>query len=226
MAAEKSSNGGQVARDVVMSILALASVGIGLTLLSETAYARFGWLEAIDFVIVAIFWFDFIREIRRADNVRGYLVSHWWELPSLIPTISALVAMFPGFALLRVVRVLRLFRVVGVIMRLRPAGSYLVRLAREARLGAIFGMGAFVVFLGTLLAYAVESRVNPSMESWGQATWFALNMVTNVAYLDFQPVTMGGRILAGVLQVCGIAFIGIFTASLAGAIIRDEPERE
>jgi hypothetical protein len=44
--------------------------------------------------------------------------------------------------------------------------------------------------------------------------------------LDSRPVTTGGRILAGVLQVCGIAFIGIFTASLAGAIIRDEPERE
>ena len=51
-------------------------------------------------------------------------------------------------------------------------------------------------------------------------------MVTNFAYLDFQPATTGGRVLAGILQVCGIAFIGIFTASLAGAIVRDPPDEK
>ena len=152
--------------------------------------------------------------------------THWWELPSLIPTIPALVAMFPGFALLRVARLLRLFRIVGVVMRLRPAGAYVARLARDARLDIIFGIGAIVVLVGTLAAYAFESRANPDMASWGQATWFALNMFTNVAYLDFQPVTFTGRVLAAILQLCGIAFIGVFTASLAGAIVRDAPTRE
>ena len=51
-------------------------------------------------------------------------------------------------------------------------------------------------------------------------------MFTNVAYVDFQPATTSGRVLAAVLQVCGIAFIGVFAASLAGAIVREPPEDE
>lgn len=220
--AERSDRG-QLARDLLISILALASVGIGIHLLSEEEGRHLAWLEAVDLAIVVYFWIDFVIAIRREGDARAYIKSHWWELPSLIPTISALVELFPGFALLRVLRALRLFRVVGVILRLRPAGAFVVRLARDARLGSIFGVGAIVVFLGTLLAHAIEARVNPHMETWGQSAWFALNMFTNVAYLDFQPATFGGRVLAGILQVCGIAFIGVFTASLAGAIMRDRP---
>ena len=223
---EQRSDGRQLARDLVISVLALASVGIGLSLLSEEDNRGFTWLEAIDLLIVAIFWIDFVIEIRRSGNARAYLKSHWWELPSLIPTTPALLDAFPGFAFLRVVRLLRLFRIVGVIMRLRPAGAFVVRVARDARLGVIFGIGAIVVFLGTLLAHGLEARVNPSMESWGQCTWFAFNLVTNVAYLDFQPVTLGGRVLAAILQICGIAFIGIFTASLAVALVRELPEKK
>lgn len=219
------TEGRQLARDLLISILALASVGIGVSLLSEEDGGGFSWLEGVDLGIVAIFWIDFVLELRRAGNPRAYVKAHWWELPSLIPTTPALLDLFPGFAFLRVVRMLRLFRVVGVILRLRPAGAFVVRLAKEARLGVIFGIGGIVVFLGTLLAHAVESKVNPAMASWGQSTWFAFNMVTNVAYLDFQPVTLGGRVLAAILQICGIAFIGIFTASLAGAIIRDPPDK-
>jgi hypothetical protein len=54
----------------------------------------------------------------------------------------------------------------------------------------------------------------------------ALNMVTNVAYLDFQPITGIGRIIAGFLQMLGIAFIGIFTASMANAIIKETNESD
>lgn len=60
-------------------------------------------------------------------------------------------------------------------------------------------MGAIVVVVGTLLAHALGSRANPEMATYGQALWFSFNMFTNVAYLDFQPATIGGRIVAGIL---------------------------
>ena len=88
----------------MISTLALASVGIGIALLSEEESKRLHWLEMLDLAIVAFFWVDFGREMQRQGQGRAYLASHWWELPSLIPTIPALVDVFPGFALLRVVR--------------------------------------------------------------------------------------------------------------------------
>lgn len=217
----------QLWRDVALSALAIVSVGIALYQLSlPDDGARMTWLDWTDLAIVAVFWVDFVTEVRRWGSLSRYAKKHWWELPSLIPAVPAVVAIFPAAGLLRALRLLRLIRVVSVLMRLRPAGAYVVQLARRAHLDAIFGIAAGIVLVSTLVAYALESRANPDMATMGQALWFTVNMFTNVAYLDFQPVTLGGRVLAGILQVCGIAFIGIFTASLAGAIVREDPERE
>lgn len=218
----------QIARDVVLSVLAIVSVGIGLYQLTlpERVDLRMTTLDWIDLAIVALFWVDLALEVRRWGSFALYVKKHWWELPSLIPAVPAVVAILPAAGLLRALRLLRLVRVVSVLMRLRPAGAYLVRLARRAHLDAIFAIAAGIVLVATLVAYALESRANPDMASMGQALWFAINMFTNVAYLDFQPVTTGGRVLAAILQVCGIAFIGIFTASLAGAIVREDPDAE
>ena len=49
-------------------------------------------------------------------------------------------------------------------------------------------------------------------------------MFSNVAYVDCQPATAGGWILAAILEFTGIAFIGLFTASLAGAMVTDREE--
>ena len=43
-------------------------------------------------------------------------------------------------------------------------------------------------------------------------------MFTNVAYVDFQPATLAGKIVAAILEMSGIGSIGLFTASLAKAI--------
>lgn len=217
----------QAWRDVGLSALAIASVAIGIYQLSEDAPGlEMTWLDWLDLGIVTLFWVDLITEVRRVGSFGRYARSHWWELPSLIPALPVIVAVFPAAALLRALRLLRLARVVSVLMRLRPAGAYLVRVARRARIDVILGAGAVLVLLAAILAYALESDVNEQMTTFGQAFWFAFNMFTNVAFVDYHPVTIGGRALAGVLQLCGIAFIGIFTASLAGAIIREEPPEE
>jgi voltage-gated potassium channel len=214
------TTGSQVARDVAISLLALVSVSIGIYQLSAESES-FSWLDALDLAIVIVFWVDLVAEVRRSESFARYVRSHWWELPSLIPALPVIVSTVPAVAVARGLRLLRLFRVVGLLMRFRPAGTYVFRLARRAQIDAILGVGAGVVVVGMLVAFAVEGRVNEAMSTMGQAAWFSFNMFTNVAYLDFQPVTLGGRILAGILQLCGIAFIGVFTASLAGAIVRE-----
>jgi voltage-gated potassium channel len=214
------SDRAQLVRDLLLVTLALLSVAIGIYQISGEPSTGFTWLDALDFAIVAAFWVDFVLEARRVGYAK-YVRTHWWEVPSLIPAIPALVAAFPAVALVRALRLLRLARVISVLLRLRPAGAYVVRLARRARVDIILGIGAIVTLLVAVLFYLIESPANPDIATFGQATWLAFNLFTNVAYLDFQPVTLGGRLLAGLMQLCGIAFIGIFTASLAGAIMRE-----
>jgi hypothetical protein len=215
----------QLVRDIILVTLAIVSVLIAIYQLSAEPTGRMGLLDWIDLGIVAIFWIDFIAESRRV-GIRPYVRTHWWELPSLIPAVPALVALFPAVAFVRALRLLRLARIVSVVLRLRPAGAYVVQIARAARVDIILAVGAGVVLLGAALTYLLERASAGPLADLGEATWFAFNMFTNVAFVDAHPTTLGARALAGILQLCGIAFIGIFTASLAGAIIREPAVEE
>lgn len=220
-------------RELFMAALAIVSVAIGLYQVSRPDLeARFTWLDAVDLGIVLLFAADLAWRARRSGVAGRYLRRHWWELPSLVPSSVGLlldvggIPLLRGLRLLRVVRVLRLLRIAGVLLRFRTTAWYLLRIARRAQVLSILGVGAVIVALGALLMYAVESPYNERVATLGEAAWWTFNMVTNVAYVDFQPVTLGGRILAGLLQLCGIGFIGILAATLTNALLKEpEPER-
>ncbi len=231
---EHGESPAQVRRDLLISALAIVSVAIGIYQLAHAKESpEFTWLDAVDLGIVAVFIVDFVVQARRCGDWRQYLRWHWWEIPSLIPVGGAFVTGVPGLAiirgirLVRLVRVLRLLRLLGLVARFRRIGRYVKRVVHRAHLGGILLAAAAVVAGGALLAFALESDANPAFSSFGDALWWSLNTFDNVAYLDFQPATLGGRLLAGALEVCGIGFIGVFTASLAGAILQEpKPDEE
>lgn len=220
----------QLRHDLAISALALVSVGIGLYELARPD-PRFSPLDALDLAIVAVFLVDFVRHARRSGDARRYVRGHWWELPSLVPVTGGLVeglggiSVIRGVRLLRLARAVRLLRILGVAARLRRVRRYLGRVAKRARVATIGAAGALVVALGALAATLVEAS-NPRLATWGDALWWSLNVFTTVAYVDHQPATGGGRVLAGLLMVAGVAFIGVFTASLANAILKEPPEED
>lgn len=53
------------------------------------------------------------------------------------------------------------------------------------------------------------------METFGDAIWWSLVTTTTVGYGDISPESVGGRVLAGILMVIGIGFLGMVTGSVA-----------
>jgi voltage-gated potassium channel len=219
--------------EIWITLLALLSVGIAIYQISEpVSEPRFTTLDAVDLVIVLIFAGDMVvQALRDKRGPWSYLLRNWWLLPSLIPSCANLLVGFKGLSLARgirlvaIVRAMRMFRVLGILPRLHGAVVFLVWVAREARLGSLFGVSALVVVFGALMALASEHSVNARLTTFPDALWWSFNMCSNVAYVDFQPQTTGGRILAAILQLYGIAFIGVFTASLTGVIIKEKKAR-
>ena len=136
------------------------------------------------------------------------------------------IALVRGVRLLRFVRIIRLLRVFSVALRFRRVIDFIARVYHRSQAGALFGAAAVIVLLGSVSAFAAESRDNSRFAAFQDSVWWALNMFTNVAYVDFQPVTGAGRIVAGILQVLGIAFIGIFAGSMANAIMQESPRKD
>ncbi|HPM84039.1 MAG TPA: potassium channel family protein [Candidatus Anammoximicrobium sp.] len=222
----------QLKIDLWMTALALVSISIGLYELGQPEReAGMTPLDWLDLSIVAVFILEFALAVRR-QGLREVLRRRWWEIPSLIPLTGGMIASMNGIAvvrgvrLLRLVRVVRLLRVFSVALRFRRVAGFIVRVYQRSQAGALFGAAAIIVLLGSVSAYAAESQSNSRFAAFQDAVWWALNMFTNVAYVDFQPVTGLGRIVAGVLQILGIAFIGIFAGSMANAIMQESPRDE
>jgi voltage-gated potassium channel len=223
----------QLKTDLLMSGLALVSISIGLYEIASpretTGMTSLDWL---DLGIVAVFILEFAMAVRRGGGLRPVLRERWWELPSLIPITGGMIASLQGVSLvrgvrlLRLVRVVRLLRIFGVALRFRRVFDFLIRVYQRSQAGPLFGAAATIVLLGTIGAFAAESRQNPHFSVFQDSLWWALNMFTNVAYVDFQPVTGLGRIVAAILQILGIAFIGIFAGSMANAIMKESRDAD
>lgn len=223
----------QLRKDLFISLLALISVSIGLyDLITSRTRTDFTWYDILDLVIVGIFIIDFIASASGSGNWKDYVRRHWYEIPSLIPITGNMVAgaeavpLLRSLRLVRLVRVVRLLRVIGAATRLKVFWKTVFRISRRAHIDILVGFAVLMILAGAGLAWLAEGKTNESFSNIGDALWWAVNMFTNVAYVEFHPATSGGRLIAMLLEFTGMAFIGLFTASLAGALLTDKPEED
>ena len=223
----------QLRKDIFISALALVSVAIELYDLTHVRTStRFAWYDILDLIIVGIFIVDFIWSAAGSGNWRTYIRRHWYEIPSLIPITGNMVfgaeavPLLRSLRLIRLVRVMRLLRVIGAAARLRIFWRTAFRIMRRAHVDILALVAILVIFTGAAAVWLIESKTNIHFSSFGDSLWWAVNMFSNVAYVDFHPVRLGGRIVAMILEFTGIAFIGLFTASLAKALLTDKPTEE
>ena len=84
------------------------------------------------------------------------------------------------------------------------------------------------MFVASLAVLDVErGQPGSNIENLGDSLWWALTTVTTVGYGDQYPVTDRGRVVAAALMLCGIALIGMVTATLATYLVeavRDDRE--
>jgi voltage-gated potassium channel len=222
----------QLNKDLTIALLALVSVAIGLyDWTHPRSSLRFTWLDVIDLGIVLVFVADFTYSAVESKDVRGYVRAHWFELPALLPITGNLselggtAAVLRGVRLVRLLRVVRLLRLIGAVSRTRHFWRKCLRVSRRAHVGRLAAFALVVIGSGSVLIWLLESEVNPGLRGFHDALWWAVNMFSNVAYVNFQPVTNGGRVVAAFLEFVGIGFIGLFTASLAGALLRESDEK-
>jgi voltage-gated potassium channel len=133
--------------------------------------------------------------------------------------------------------VLRLFRVMRIILLTRLGAFFeAARLLQEAiqsrrhelLLSAM--VAGFVLLFSATALFMVESETQP--ESFGsipRALWWAVGTLTTVGYGDVYPVTVLGRILAGMSALAAIGVIamptGILAAGFSEAFQRSRDQR-
>lgn len=169
------------------------------------------WVQVCS-VVVWLTWGTLVAELL----VRFVVAEDRWVFVKRHP-IDVLAAVLPVLRPLSLLRLVTVFKVLN-----RYAGSSL-----RGRVGVyLAGSATLIVLTGALAILDAERGGRGPIQSFGDALWWATATITTVGYGDMYPATAEGRFVAAGLMVCGIAVIGVVTASFASWILERVEEIE
>lgn len=127
---------------------------------------------------------------------------------------------------LRFLRIARLARVLRVLKLARYSqGMGLIgRVVRRKKEELLVALGLFVLLLVTTsaLMYFAEHEVQPKAFSSIPATmWWAVVTMTTLGYGDVYPITVLGRVIAGMTALLGIAAFALPTSILGAGYLAE-----
>ncbi|WP_235848900.1 MULTISPECIES: potassium channel family protein [Bacillaceae] len=186
--------------EVFMAILALTSV------IFIFNHAENSFIRNLDFVIWIIFVVDVLTRLILSKNKIEYLKKNPLDIIAIIPFDSI-------FRLARLARIIRLFRAIAIMKHILGPVYAIIRTNNLDK-----------VVLGTVILIFISSIpirfVEPSINSYTDAVWWAIVTSTTVGYGDISPETMIGRLIAIVLMIFGIGLLGMVTSSVASYFLK------
>jgi voltage-gated potassium channel len=145
---------------------------------------------------------------------------------AVIDLLAIAPALVAGRVDLRFLRLARLARVLRVLKLARYSqGVALIgRVVRRQREELVLALGLFFILLvvTSSLMYFAEHDVQPkAFSSIPAAMWWAVVTMTTVGYGDAYPVTVLGRVLAGITALLGIAAFALPTSILGAGFLAE-----
>lgn len=83
-----------------------------------------------------------------------------------------------------------------------------------------------IIIFGAVGIFYFEQTNNDSVKGIFDAIWWSLVTITTVGYGDIFPVTLGGRLIAVMVMLMGIGFLGMFTATIASIFVEQKLKAE
>ena len=170
----------------------------------------------IDFSVLIIFAIDYVYRFIRAENKWIFFKSNIFDLIAIIPfdkafRVARLARLGRLIRLSKLTNVLKLLKLLRIAIFLKRSGSTLKDILKTNGLIYVMLATVFIVFLGALGIMIVE----PEIGAFGDSLWWSIVTTTTVGYGDISPKSIGRRIIAGLLMVVGIGFLGMVTGSIA-----------
>ena len=205
--------------DALMVLLAIASMAIVVLHDGTDDPALRERLVLLDYLLVAVFLFDFLWDLRRSADRARYLRRNWWALLGMVPIAATGLDYLRFLRIVRALRVLRAFRSLGKFL---GSAQRAMETSNIGKLGVVSGA---IMLVGSVLVWFAERDSNPQLASYPEALWWAVVTITTVGYGDITPHTTLGRIVAAALMVSGIGTIGMLAGQVGSHLVgqKDAP---
>ncbi len=96
------------------------------------------------------------------------------------------------------------------------------RRLRRLRYKRVIVFGAVLLILGTFGILYFEKGENDQFSDYKDAVWWLFVTMTTVGYGDKFPVTLGGRITAGVVMIIGIGLLGVLISVITENLLESK----
>ena len=220
-------------------LLSVSSVFIATFDLSRDMKRILMWIEIVS---VIIFTVEYLLRIWTADLLYpgcGYfraLVKYIFSPMALIDLLAILPFYLPmflpmnliGIRAIRLVRLLRIFKMNRYFEALNSIGDVFRRKSREIVSSLFFVMILLVV--ASLLIYHAEHDAQPQQfRNAFSGLWWAVATLTTVGYGDIYPITPLGRFLGAVIAILGIGMVAVPTSILSAGfmeILEQDEEKQ
>jgi voltage-gated potassium channel len=202
-------------------MLVLAFIWLALMVV-EMVWGLNPLLEAVGYIIWAVFALDFGLEFWLAPRKLDYIKKNW---------LSAIALLAPALRALRIVRIVRLarlgriagmsrgMRLLRVLSSINRGMRALGASMRRRGFGYVVLLTLIVTLAGAAGMYGFENN-NPDrgLNSYGAALWWTAMIMTTMGS-EYWPQTAEGRLLCFFLALYSFAMFGYVTATLeiAGA---------
>lgn len=221
----------------LMALIIFGSIVAVLATVEDIA-ARYEYLIwALEALLVLIFTQEYALRVWSCTAEQRYAHPFWgrirWitspmglvDLMAFLPWYVFLLLPGTGIAqlalLFRLFRLFKLFRYSESLQTLAMA----IRRKREELTVVLVAVLVLIVLVSSLM-YMVERRAQPELfSSVPAAMWWGVVTLTTVGYGDIYPVTVVGRLLAGVMALLGIGFIALPAGILASGFAEEIRKR-
>ncbi|MBL7032360.1 MAG: ion transporter [Nitrospira sp.] len=213
---------------LILSIL-LSVVAVMLDSVKAVNQQYGSLLYAIEWLFTILFSIEYLLRLSCIGKPVRYAKS-FFGIVDLLAILPTYLSMFvPGSQFLiaiRVLRILRTFRVLKLVQYMNESQQLMQALWASRRKITVFLFAVFtlVIIFGSCM-YLIEGEEN-GFTSIPRSVYWAIVTMTTVGYGDISPKTPFGQMIASVIMIMGYGIIavptGIVTAELTSRKIQSE----
>lgn len=218
--------------DIFIILVILTNISITFLQTFDEAAGYAGVMGTLEFITMVIFLVEYVLRIWTADclypeksypaAVFGFAIS-FYGVVDLLTVLPYFCPFFiPSgvvvFRMLRVVRILRLFR----INSRYDAFNVITEVLKDKRNALVSSIFLVLVLMlaSSLCMYGLEHEAQP--ENFSNAfsgIWWSMSTLLTVGYGDIYPVTIGGRIMTIVIAFLGVGMVAIPTGIISAGFV-------
>ncbi len=211
---ESETRAGKIFDLLLLGLIILSVVVVLLDSVPSQQAAYGDLLVGLEWVFTLLFTLEYILRLLSVRRPLRYATSFFGliDLLAILPTyISLLVPGTQYFLVIRMVRLLRVFRILKLTEYLHESSQLWRALVASRRKISVFLLAVIilVIIIGASM-YVVEGA-DSGFSNIPISMYWAIVTLTTVGYGDIAPVTALGQMLASIVMLLGYAIIAIPT---------------